>query len=149
MGDAAYDIGYGIKVWVAEHTIRVGSARYMELEEIAIPAAIQDRQAAGQVEGRSFVYVAVDDQLGGAMELRATTRPEARQVMRALRRRHLSQYVISGDQDAPTRRLADELGIDHYFAEVLPEHKAEFIERLQRDGKTVCFVGDGINDTMP
>ncbi len=148
MGNASYEIGYGIEVRVADHTIRVGSARYMALQEIAIPTVIEGRQAAAQSRGCSFVYVAVDDQLGGAMELRATTRPEAREVMRALRRRHMSVYLISGDQEGPTRKLADELEVDHYIAETLPERKAELIEHWQRDGKTVCFVGDGINDAI-
>ncbi|ETW99004.1 MAG: hypothetical protein ETSY2_41740 [Candidatus Entotheonella gemina] len=148
MEDAAYEVGYGIKVRVAGRTIRVGSARYMALEEIAIPPFIQDRQRLGQARGNTVVYVAVDDQLGGTMELQATTRPEVRRMIRALRRRHVSVYVISGDQEAPTRKLADELGVDHYMAETLPEHKAAIIERLQREGKTVCFVGDGINDAI-
>ncbi|ETW99591.1 MAG: hypothetical protein ETSY1_14365 [Candidatus Entotheonella factor] len=69
-------------------------------------------------------------------------------MIRALRRRGVSVYIISGDQEAPTRKLAEELGVDHYMAETLPEHKAEIIERLQHDGKTVCFVGDGINDAI-
>ncbi len=146
--DAAYDVGYGIKVRVADRTIRVGSARYMALEEIAIPPVIQDHQVMGHAQGYALVYVAVDGELGGAMALHATTRPEARRMIRALRRRDVSIYVISGDQEAPTRKLADELGVDHYIAETLPEHKAEVIERLQRDGKTVCFVGDGINDAI-
>lgn len=65
MEDAAYEVGYGIKVRVDGHTIRVGSARYMALEEIAMPPRIQDRQAQGHARGHTFVYVAVDGQLGG------------------------------------------------------------------------------------
>ena len=148
IGDASYDMGYGIKVQVAGRTIRVGSARYMALEAIAIPPVIQDRLTAVQAQGHSLVYVAVDTQLGGAMALCAATRPEARQMMQALRRRQLSVYVLSGDQEAPTRKLANELGVDHYIAETLPERKAEIIQGLQRGGKTVCFVGDGINDAI-
>ncbi|MCB0112328.1 MAG: HAD-IC family P-type ATPase, partial [Caldilineaceae bacterium] len=55
---------------------------------------------------------------------------------------------ISGDHDAPTRRLADELGMDGYFAEVLPEDKADLVKQLQAQGRKVCFVGDGINDSI-
>ena len=47
-----------------------------------------------------------------------------------------------------TRQLADELGIDNYFSEILPEDKADLVDQLQKDGKTVCFVGDGINDSI-
>ena len=57
-------------------------------------------------------------------------------------------YVISGDHETPTRRLAESLGIERYFAETLPEDKASLIEGLQRSGKIVCYVGDGINDSI-
>ncbi|MEZ4734813.1 MAG: HAD-IC family P-type ATPase [Caldilineaceae bacterium] len=56
--------------------------------------------------------------------------------------------IISGDNEAPTQRLAAELGIDRYFAEVLPQDKADLIAQLQAEGHKVCFVGDGINDTI-
>ena len=57
-------------------------------------------------------------------------------------------YIISGDHEVPTRRLAEELGIDQYFAETLPENKAALIEQLQHEGKVICYVGDGINDSI-
>jgi Cu2+-exporting ATPase len=57
-------------------------------------------------------------------------------------------YIISGDHEAPTKRLAAELGIEHYFAETLPEKKASLIAKLQEEGKSVCYVGDGINDAI-
>jgi Cu2+-exporting ATPase len=59
-----------------------------------------------------------------------------------------STYIISGDHETPTRRLAAELGIDHYFAETLPQNKAELIEQLQAEGKNICYIGDGINDSI-
>ena len=57
-------------------------------------------------------------------------------------------YIISGDHETPTRRLAHSLGIERYFAETLPEDKASLIEELQRSGHVVCYVGDGINDSI-
>ena len=56
--------------------------------------------------------------------------------------------IISGDHEAPTRKLAKELGIDRYFAQVLPTEKADYVEKLQKEGRKVCFVGDGINDAI-
>ncbi len=85
----------------------------------------------------------------GAIELKPTIRPEAEAVVRGLRERGIqSTYIISGDHEAPTRKLAYDLGIDHYFAETLPEDKATLIEQLQQEGKMVCYVGDGINDAI-
>jgi len=94
------------------------------------------------------VMVAVDDQLVGAIELEPTIRPEAKAVIDELRRRNLTFYIISGDQDGPTRTLAETLGIDYYFANTLPEDKAQLVEQLQQEGRAVCFVGDGINDAI-
>jgi len=96
-----------------------------------------------------MVMVAVDDELGGALELRASTRPEVRGIVRGLRERGIRHIaIISGDHEAPTRRLAEELGMDRYFAQVLPADKADYVEKLQREGRKVCFVGDGINDAI-
>ena len=99
--------------------------------------------------GDSVVLVAVEGRIAGAIELHTTIRPEARATVQGLRRRHIaSMYIISGDHEAPTRRLAGALGIEHYFAETLPEDKAALIEQLQRAGKIICYVGDGINDSI-
>ena len=102
----------------------------------------------------SLVYVALDGQLAGAIELHATIRPEAKGIISELRQRGFGIYIISGDHEKPTKKLAQELGIEHYFAETLPENKANLIEQLQKapkghdKGKAVCFVGDGINDSI-
>ena len=57
-------------------------------------------------------------------------------------------YIISGDHEHPTKRMAETLGIDHYFAEVLPENKANLVKQLCEQGRFVCFIGDGINDAI-
>ena len=93
--------------------------------------------------------IAVDDELGGALELRASIRPEVRGIVQGLRERDIRHIaIISGDHDSPTRKLAEELGMDRYFAQVLPADKADYVEKLQREGRKVCFVGDGINDAI-
>jgi P-type E1-E2 ATPase len=95
------------------------------------------------------VLVAIDHRLAGVIELEAAVRPEVKAVVAGLRARGVKHLaILSGDHEAPTRRLAEELGMDLHVAEVLPEQKAAHIERLQREGKKVCFVGDGINDAI-
>lgn len=145
---AEYRIGYGICVTLGAQTILVGSERYLQNEGVVIPAALQALQAAAQNQGHSFVLVAVDQQLAGGIELQPTLRPEAKAVIQTLRQRNLQLYIISGDNEQPTRRLADELGIPHFFANTLPEHKAQLVEQLQLAGHAVCFIGDGINDSI-
>lgn len=143
-----YEVGYGIRVELAEHTIQVGSDRYMTRSGITIPSAILEQRDLCERQGHSLVMVAVDDALAGAIELQPTIRPEAAAVLAALRERGLKLVVISGDQEEPTRRLAEALEIDRFFANVLPEGKAALVEQLQAEGRSVCFVGDGINDSI-
>ncbi len=148
ISDAHYEVGYGIKVHLAGQTIHVGSDRFMRLSQIDVPAAILERREASHAAGHSIIMLAVDGLLAGAIELRPTVRPETEAVVQALRERGLKMMIISGDQDEPTRRLAAQLGLDGYFANVLPEGKAGLVERLQAEGRSVCFVGDGINDSI-
>ncbi|MGH3669539.1 MAG: heavy metal translocating P-type ATPase [Pseudonocardiaceae bacterium] len=145
---AQYEVGYGLSVRHEEQLIRVGSARYMALEDIALPAAIEELTQGVHEQGHSLVMVAVNDRLVGAIELRPTVRPEIEFVLGELRRRNLDLCIISGDQEGPTRKMADSLGITRYFANTLPEDKASLIAGLQSEGRSVCFVGDGINDSI-
>jgi len=146
--DVQYELGYGIKVFRENQIIRVGSAKFMVLESIAITTEIEMIEEHCHQQGYSLVYVAIDDHLAGVIELQPTIRPEAKHIIQQLKQRNLSLYIISGDHEKPTQVLAQELGIEHYFAETLPAHKAELIEQLQKQGKSVCFIGDGVNDAI-
>lgn len=148
--DAAYKLGYGLTVGIEGGVVRVGSARFLSEEGIEIPDGIGAVQARSHDQGSPTVVVARDDRVIGAIELTATIRAGTKEIIRELIDDCgiQSTYIISGDHDAPTRKLADELGIDHYFAEVLPEQKADLVAGLQDEGKVVCFIGDGINDAI-
>ncbi|QTA86304.1 heavy metal translocating P-type ATPase [Desulfonema magnum] len=147
-GDRFYEIGYGIRVSLGDQIIRVGSRHFMEAEDIPVPDEIKALERECGARGCSLVMLSADKELAGAIELHPTTRPEAKQVIRRLRQQNIKTYIISGDREAPTRALAQELEIDEWFAETLPGQKSEIVEQLQREGKTVCFVGDGINDSV-
>jgi Cu2+-exporting ATPase len=147
--DSKYQVGFGITVGVDGKTIRVGSGRFMKMEGIPIPSEVQRSMDQAHDEGYSLVMVAVGNELGGALELRASHRPEAQAIVEGLRKRGVSHLaIISGDHEGPTRKLAESLGMDEYFAGVLPGDKANYVELLQKKGRKVCFVGDGINDSI-
>ena len=146
--DAHYQIGYGIKVNLDGHTLRVGSQRFMALEQVGLPATLCEIQTVCYDKGHSLVLIACDQVLVGAIELHPTIRPEAAAVVAHLKQRNLQIYILSGDHEQPTRHLARQLGIDTSFAEVLPQEKSSLVERLQQEGRKVCFVGDGINDAI-
>ena len=147
--DTQYKVGYGITVGVEGHTVRVGSKRFMDMEGVEIPPEVGAALEQSHLEGHTMVMVSVDGRLGGALELHAAVRPEVRQIVQGLRDRGIRHIaIISGDHEAPTRKLAESLGMDRYFAQVLPADKADHVIALQKEGRKVCFVGDGINDSI-
>lgn len=146
--EAAYRIGYGIEVTSGEVLIQVGSARFMQQQEITVPEPIQKLNTRCEVEGHSLVYIAVDNALAGVLELQPCIRPEAREVIRYLKAQNIDLMIISGDHEQPTRQIAEALGIEKFYAETLPDQKAAIIKKLRDSGKFVAYVGDGINDAI-
>ncbi|RLA44742.1 MAG: hypothetical protein DRR42_20145, partial [Gammaproteobacteria bacterium] len=146
--DAAYQVGYGIQVTLNEKLIQVGSVRFMKQGGIHLPAELSVVQSQAYAMGSSPVYVAVDDHLAGVLSFHNCLRPEAKRIIEYLKAEGIAVSIISGDQEEPTRRLAQELGVDSYYAETLPAQKAELIAKLRADGKYVGYVGDGINDAI-
>lgn len=146
--DAAYQVGYGIQVTLNEQLIQVGSVRFMKQKGIHLPAELSAVQNEAHATGSSLVYIAVNDQLAGVLSMDPCVRPEAKRVIEYLQAEGIAVSIISGDQEEPTRRLAQELGIDSYYAETLPAQKAELITKLRAEGKSVGYVGDGINDAI-
>lgn len=148
ISEAAYEIGHGLKVIIDDHTVRVGSHRFMEQQALPLPEALQTAQDDAHQLGYSLVYVAVDDVIVGAIELHTTVRANTVATITKLKQFGYKIYIISGDHEKPTQYLAQQLGIDHYFAEILPEGKANLLKKMQQNGQVVCYVGDGINDTI-
>ncbi len=146
--DAAYQVGYGIQVTLNKKLIQVGSARFMQQKGIHLSAEIKAVQNQAHEAGSSLIYVAVDDHLAGVLRLDPCIRPEAKRIVEYLKTQGIKMSIISGDQEEPTRRIAQELGVDSYYSETLPEQKAELITKLRADGNTVGYIGDGINDAI-
>ncbi len=146
---ADYKIGFGLRVQIGGKTIKVGSKRYLSNEKIALGAYLSKQAKAAETLGNTMIYVAIDDKAAGAIELVPQIRPEVPEVLQALKEMGIKNMVIvSGDQEEATARLAHDLGMSGYFAQVLPENKADIVALLQEQGHNVCFVGDGINDTI-
>jgi Cu2+-exporting ATPase len=146
--EAAYETGYGIKVMIGEQTVLVGSLRFMEQQSLSLPEQLEAVQIESQELGESLVYVAIDEAIVGAIELHARIRPNTVEVISKLKALGYNICIISGDHEKPTQHLAKQLGIEHYFAETLPEEKANLIKNMQQEGRVVCYIGDGINDTI-
>jgi heavy metal translocating P-type ATPase len=148
--DSKYQVGYGITVSFKNKVIRVGSLRFMLKEGLSTPPKIEKAMAHSHNQGHSLVIVAVNQQIIGAIEVQAVVRPEVKQIISDLRRQHGIKHIaiVSGDHKQPTQTLAESLGMDSYFYNILPSEKANIVEQLQKKGRNVCFVGDGINDAI-
>ena len=147
--DSDYQIGYGIRVNIGNDVIQVGSLRFMEMGKITIPSLIQQTQEDFHQQGHSLVAVAVNKQIKGAIEIKSQLKPNIKTMLKRLRENKIEHIgIVSGDHQQPTQKLAEELEMDSYFYDALPQDKATIIENLQKQGKTVCFIGDGINDSI-
>ncbi|MFN9645243.1 MAG: heavy metal translocating P-type ATPase [Cyanobacteriota bacterium] len=148
LDDAEVELGLGLRAQIEGQAVRIGSERFLDQNDLELPANLAKLQASAHARGHGMVFVAVTAAIAGAIELAAVSRPEALDTVAWLRLRGLSLYILSGDQEAPTASLAKELGMDGWFANTLPEQKANRIQALQEQGKRVCFIGDGINDAI-
>jgi Cu2+-exporting ATPase len=147
--DEAYQVGYGIQAKIKGSVVRLGSRRFMDKECICIDDQFFAAEEKAYQQGHSLVLLAIGDAVIGALEFAPTLRPQTLRAIQELQTRHNKNIcILSGDHELPTRNLADQLGIEKYFFDVLPQDKAEVIKQLQAEGRTVCFVGDGINDSI-
>ncbi|MFQ5796492.1 MAG: heavy metal translocating P-type ATPase [Candidatus Bipolaricaulia bacterium] len=137
--------GKGAKAAIADEEIFIGNRRLME--ELGVSFDGFDptiTQLSSQ--GKTVVYLAADGEVHGVIALADIIRKESRQAVEALKQLGVEVAMLTGDNCQTAAYVAEELGLDTFFAEVLPEDKAGKVESLQRDGKTVAMVGDGIND---
>jgi Cu2+-exporting ATPase len=149
LADHKYQVGLGVTANINNKTIQVGSLKFMQQADISLPDEIKAEVQQAIAGGFSVVMVAAEGQVVGAIEIQAQLRPEARQIIKDLRQRGVKNlYILSGDQLEPTRQMANLLELDGYFHNVSPEDKSNIIEKLQKEGKKVCFIGDGINDVI-
>jgi Cu2+-exporting ATPase len=136
--------GKGAKAIVEENQLFIGNRALMEQVGADVPS--DPRLAELAKQGKTVVYVAADGQLVGALALADMIRDESREAVQALKRMGLGVAMLTGDSQAVADYVAAELGLDIVFAEVRPEQKADKVKELQRQGKVVTMVGDGIND---
>jgi len=141
--DVAAIPGKGARGVVDGTQVAVVSPGYLKEQRLAADDARVRRVAE---QGKTVVYVLVDSKLTGAIALADVIRPEAREALARLKRMGIRSMMLTGDATAVARWVAQELGLDEYFAEVLPDQKAAKIREIKGRKLTVAMVGDGVND---
>lgn len=143
-----YIVAHGISSRIGEQKVVIGSYHFVfEDEGCHIPEGMQETFDALSKE-YSHLYLAVDSALAAVICIEDPLREEAEAVIETLRRTGIKKMVMmTGDSERVAASIAKRVGVDEYYAEVLPEDKAGFIEREKQQGSTVMMVGDGINDS--
>ena len=146
--EVEYIVAHGIASRVSGERVVIGSHHFVfEDEKCTVPAAEQEKFDTLKPE-YSHLYMAASGQLVGVICIADPLRPEAAQVLNSLRALGIQNTVMmTGDSERTAAAIAKQVGVDHFFAEVLPEDKANFVQQAKAEGHTVVMIGDGINDS--
>jgi len=137
--------GKGAKALVEQSEVYVGNANLMRDLKIS-PEEFEDRVSELSLQGKTVVYVATAEKIQGLIAMADLIREESREAVKKLKNEGLEVAMLTGDNKQTAAYVAKELELDTFFAEVLPDQKANTVKALQDKGKRVAMVGDGIND---
>lgn len=138
--------GRGVKATVEEKEVMVGGPALLEGIGITVPSELLRNVAEAGKKGQTVVFTVRDKTLLGAIAMADIIREESREAIQKLKEIGVRTAMITGDSEDVAKWVADELGIDEYFARVLPHQKSEKVKELQTRNMKVAMVGDGIND---
>ena len=143
-----YIVAHGISSMLEDKKVVIGSYHFVfEDEKAQIPAEKQELFDHLSAE-YSHLYMAVDGRLAAVICIEDPLRPEAAEVVKELKKTGITKVVMmTGDSDRIARTIAERVGVDEYYSEVLPEDKAGFVEKEKAAGRKVIMIGDGINDS--
>ncbi len=138
--------GHGVRARVEGRTLQVGGPALLRKLAVAPHQRLQEAARRFGEAGRAAIHLVEGDEALAVFAVADAVRPESREAVDRLHQEGLEVAMLTGDSEAVARNVAAELGIDTVFAQVLPDEKAAKIEALQRRGKRVAMVGDGVND---
>jgi P-type Cu+ transporter len=141
----ASQTGAGISGRVENRLVRIGHEEYMRESDLDTASWAQQAQSWA-AQGKSVLYVALDEEVAGILAVADAIRPESAEAIKALRQRGLRVVMLTGDSYAAAAAIAKEAGVDEFHAQVRPADKAEKVRAEQSAGHIVAMVGDGIND---
>lgn len=143
-----YVVAHGISSSIDNRKVLIGSSHFIfEDEGCTIPSEYQERYDSLKPE-YSHLYLAIEKQLVAVICIEDPLREEATEMVRDLKKAGIRKVVMmTGDSERTAAAIAKRVGVDEYYAEVLPEDKANFVEKEKSEGRKVIMIGDGINDS--
>jgi Cu2+-exporting ATPase len=138
--------GKGVKGRVNKSVVFVGGEAMLKERNLQLSPDLKKKIEVEAKGGKTIIYVIVDDELAGAIALADIIRDESREAVQKLKSMGVKVAMLTGDSEGVAKWVAQELGIDEYFAHVLPQEKSKKVKLLQSRGLKVAMVGDGIND---
>ncbi|WP_061008796.1 heavy metal translocating P-type ATPase [Vibrio sp. CUB2] len=146
-GEVEYVIAHGLKSTMNEHELVMGSRHFLEVHEDVDFTPFEDVIKKYEAQGRHLIFISHQNVLIGMIGLRDHLREDALETLSALRQFGVKELImITGDSQFKASILGNELKLDRIFAEAVPSEKSTIVEALQAEGRTVMFVGDGVND---
>jgi P-type Cu2+ transporter len=138
--------GRGVQAVINGTTYQIGGPRLLEQAGVDVPSSLAQETRTWGERGQTVVYLLEGSTVLAAFALADVIRPESREAVATLKQQGIRVAMLTGDSEDVARWVAGELGIETYFAQVLPEHKAAKVKELQQQGGKVAMVGDGVND---
>jgi P-type Cu2+ transporter len=138
--------GRGVVGTVEGTRYHIGGPRLLEVQGWTLPETLQAAKSQAEDAGQAVVYLATDSEIIALFAIADVVREESADAIRELHEMGVQVAMLTGDSKAVAASVAKELNIDQYFAEVLPENKADAVRSLQKEDRVVAMVGDGVND---
>ncbi len=138
--------GEGIEVRLGVKRVYLGNRKLMTDKNISLPEVDLAKIEKFEAEGKTVMLLSIDGAVKGFIGVADTLKENSAQAVIKLKELGMRVVMLTGDNSRTARAIAEKVGISEFLAEVLPEHKADEIKKLQKDGKRVAMVGDGIND---
>ncbi|MEM5673631.1 HAD-IC family P-type ATPase [Bacillus cereus] len=137
--------GHGIEANIEDKKVLVGTRKLMNEQSIEI-SQHEEVMKDLEYQGKTAMLVAIDGKLAGIIAVADTVKESSKAAIQTLKEIGIEVYMVTGDNKRTADAIAKLVDLDHVYAEVLPEDKAKIVEDLQKQGKRVAMVGDGIND---
>jgi Cu+-exporting ATPase len=137
--------GHGIEAKINGRKVLLGNLKLMQDQGFPLNG-LEERATQLSNEGKTPMFLSIDGRTAGIIAVADTLKANSKEAVRELHRLGLEVVMLTGDNRRTAEAIAREVGIDRILAEVLPEHKAQEVKKLQQEGKVVAMVGDGIND---